>query len=168
VNETESRFTRHRRFAREIYREPRTIRTHLLQGFVSLWSARGGGFYGLGWSLTFIALEVQFFVSEVAQSNGIFDFVGGQLIEYVLRFGLMSVVNSLLALVWPVHVLQWLGGYGIVVLIAGFFAFEHFLRPLVEGRFPELAMAREQSALRKAEKKARKASRRDKRGNRGG
>ena len=164
MNKPESRFARHRRIAVEVYREPRTLRRHLREGFVAVWISRGGGFYGLGWMTTFLVLELQFFASEVAESEGVFEFLGGQVIEYLLRFGLMSVVNSFQALIWPAFVLQWLGGYGIALLIGGYFGFEKVLRPLVEDWFPELADARRQTERRKAEKLAKKAAHESRRG----
>ncbi len=138
----ESRFARHRRIAGEIYAEPRSLGGHVRNGLVSLWVARGAGFYGLGWLVTFVVLEVQLFTGELIESSGFVDFVSNQLFEYVLRFGVLSFLNSLLAFIWPVFVLQHLAGYGIVALVAGYFAFERLLRPAVEARLPELAEAR--------------------------
>ena len=89
------------------------------------------------------------FGGGLVQSDGVADFVGSQLIEYALRVGFLSFVNSLLAAVWPVYVLQWLNGYGILILIGGYYGFEKLLRPMVESRFPELLEAREIAEAKK-------------------
>lgn len=150
---SEGRLARHRRIAREVYAQPRSLGGHIRDGFLSVWIARGAGFYGLGWILAFLVLEINMFSSELAESDGVGEFVGGQLIEYVLRVGFLSVVNSLLAFIWPAYLLEWLSGYGFLVLIGGYFGFERVVRPLVEGHFPELREAREARAAR-ARKKA--------------
>ncbi|MCB1684164.1 MAG: hypothetical protein R3E82_18675 [Pseudomonadales bacterium] len=152
----EGRLARHRRIAGEIYAQPRTLGGHLRDGLLSVWVARGAGFYGLGWIITFLVLEVTMFSNELAESAGVTEFIGSQLIEYVFRMGFLSLVNSLLAAIWPVYLLQWLSGYGILVFVGGYFAFEKLLRPVVEGRFPELRAAREAKAARQREKEARK------------
>jgi hypothetical protein len=139
----EGRFSRHRRIAQEIYAEPRSSARFVRDGFVSVWVSHGAGFYGLGWIVTFVVLEVNMFGGELLQSDGVVDFFGSQLFEYVLRIGFLSFVNTLLAAIWPVYVLQWLSGYGVVLLIGGYYGFEKLLRPVVESRFPELGKARE-------------------------
>ena len=152
----EGRFARHRRIAQEIYAEPRSIGGFIRDGFVSMWVAHGAGFYGLGWIVTFVVLEVNMFGGELVQSDGVADFVGSQLIEYALRVGFLSFMNSLLAAIWPVYVLQWLNGYGILILIGGYLGFEKLLRPMVESRFPELLEAREIAEAKKLKKEHKK------------
>jgi hypothetical protein len=147
----EGRFARHRRIAQEIYAEPRSIAGFIRDGFVSMWVSHGAGFYGLGWIVTFVVLEVNMFGGELLASDGVVDFFGSQLFEYVLRVGFLSFVNTLLAAIWPVYVLQWLSGYGVVLLIGGYYGFEKLLKPVVEGRFPELRKAR-QAAESKSQK----------------
>jgi len=145
----ESRLNRHRRVAREIIHEPRSIGGHLRSLLVAVWVRRGAGFYGLGWMVAFVVLEVNLFTSELAQSDGVVEFVGGQLLEYLLRIGFMSFINTLIALLWPLYVLQWWSGYGILLLIGGYLLFEKLLRPVIESALPELAAARVQAAAQK-------------------
>jgi hypothetical protein len=92
------------------------------------------------------------FSGELAQSDSVAEFVGSQFIEYALRVGVLSFVNSILAAIWPIYVLKWLSGYGILVLIGGYFGFEKLVRPVVEGLFPELRTAREAADAKKLEK----------------
>jgi len=155
----EGRFARHRRIAQEIYAEPRSFAGFVRDGFISVWVSHGAGFYGLGWIVTFVVLEVNMFSGELFASDGIADFFGSQLFEYVLRVGFMSFVNTLLAAIWPVYVLQWLSGYGVVVLIGGYYGFEKLLRPVVESRFPELGKARQaaEAKSKNAEAKSKNA-----------
>jgi hypothetical protein len=49
-----------------------------------------------------------------------------------------------------------LSGYGILLVIGGYFAFEKLLRPAVEARFPELREARQIAETRRLEKKQKK------------
>ena len=150
----ESRLARHRRVASEIIHEPRSAGGYARSVLVAVWIKRGAGFYGLGWILAFIAMEINLFTSELAESDGVVEFVGGQVVEYLLRVSFMSFINTFLALLWPIYVMQWFGGYGIILLVAGYFAFEKLLRPVVERTLPELAAAREQAAAEKAAKAA--------------
>lgn len=159
---------RHRRIAQEIYAEPKSVGGHIRQGLLTLWVRHGAGFYGLGWVITFIVLEVQLITGELAESAGVADFVSSQLLEYLLRLGFMSFVNGLLASIWPLYVLQWLSGWGILVLVLGYYGFEKLLRPLVESSYPELREAREAAAAKKAAKaehKERKKRKQKKRNN---
>jgi hypothetical protein len=153
---TEGRFTRHRRIASEVYAEPRSVGRLARKGLITLWVAHGAGFYGLGWIVAFCVLEFNMFTGDIVQSEGVTDFITNQLLEYVLRIGLLSFLNTLLAAIWPVYVLQWWSGYGLVVLVAGYFGFEKLLRPIVESQFPELREAREQARKNKVEKKKKK------------
>ena len=139
----EGRLARHRRIAREIYSEPRSINGHLRRALISAWASRGAGFYGLGWIFAFIAMEVNMIAGEVAESGSISEFLGSQLLEYLLRIGFMSFLNSMLALLWPAYVLQWAGAlWGFALLAGGYLMFEYGVRPIVEAVLPELKVAR--------------------------
>jgi hypothetical protein len=72
--------------------------------------------------------------------------VAGQAVQYLLRISVESIVNSVLALVWPIYLLRWLGWYGLVVFWIGYVGFEYGLRPLLENWFPELEAARAERA----------------------
>ncbi len=153
----ESRLARHRRIAEEIYAEPRTAGEHLRRAFVTVWASHGAGFYGLGWICAFVVLEFNLITGEFGESEGVGDFLGSQLLEYVFRVGFMSFVNGILASIWPVYVIEWLGAWAIVVLLGGYLAFEKLLRPAVEAWSPELKAAREAAAAKSAEKARKKA-----------
>jgi hypothetical protein len=75
---------------------------------------------------------------DALDSDGVGDFAVGQLVEYLLRFGLLSFVNVFQALLWPFFILEHLGWMGIILLAVGFAGFEYLLKPLVEQYLPEL------------------------------
>ncbi|MEE8244615.1 MAG: hypothetical protein V3R27_06450 [Pseudomonadales bacterium] len=134
----EGRLRRHWRVAGELREDPKRATPLLREAVVNVWRSRGGGLYGLGYIVAFLIFEVQFVLTEVGESQGVVDFVSSQLIEYLLRFGLQSIINVFLALLWPLHVIDAFGVWGIVALIVAFLGFERLLRPTVERHFPEL------------------------------
>lgn len=134
----EGRLRRYWRIAGELKEDPKRAPPLLREAVVNVWQARGGGLYGLGYIVAFCIFEVQFFLTEVGASQGIAEFVSSQLIEYLLRFGLQSIINVFLALLWPWHVISEFGVWGIVALIVAFLGFERLLRPTIERYFPEL------------------------------
>jgi hypothetical protein len=105
--------------------------------------------------IAFLVLEAGSLTSSVGNSS-VSGFVTAQAIQYVLRFSVESILNTVLALVWPIHLLTWLGGYGLIVLAAGYAIFELGVRPLVEVAFPELKEARIERARLRQEKRDRK------------
>lgn len=137
-SKTEGRFRRHLRLAQELREQPRRAVPMLRGLFVEAWRSRGGGFYGLGYVVTFLYLEVNVLVTDVLTSDSVGSFALGQIVEYVLRFSLFSFLNVFQAFLWPFFVLEHLGGVGIILLLAGLAAFEYALKPVVERIFPEL------------------------------
>ena len=108
-------------------------------GLLRMWASRGGGFYGLGYVLVFVYFEIDLLLEDLVESETAAGFALGQLLERLLRFGLLSFLNAFQALLWPFYVLQYLGGAGIVLLVGAYFAFERVLKPIAGGWFPELA-----------------------------
>ena len=129
---------RHLRLSREVIREPRRLLPIAREALVDTWRTRGGGFYGLGYLIAFVWLQVNVLVGDVTESESIGAFATGAAFEYLLRFSLMAFVNVFLALLWPLFVLQQFGGPGIILLGLGYVGFEYALRPLIEQHFPEL------------------------------
>jgi hypothetical protein len=129
---------RHLRHARTLRADPKSAGPLLRAGLLGIWRARGGGFYGLGYLVTFVLLEVRLLATEVAQSEGVAEFVGSQLLEYLFRVGILSLLNVVQALIWPLLVLGQTGPWGLALLPLGYLAFERWLRPRVEAAFPEL------------------------------
>ena len=119
-------------------REPRKAPGMLRAALLGLWRARGGGFYGLGFVITFVVLEVQTTMAQLACSTSFVGFVTEQLLEFVFRLAWNSLLNTFLALIWPVLLLNLVGGWGIALLVVGYFGYERILRPRVELLIPEL------------------------------
>lgn len=134
----ERRLARHLRNARLVYDNPRSLGTLVRQGLLGIWRARGGGFYGLGYVVCFVLLEIRTVVSQFVGSDSVLGFLFEELLGYLLRLGFMSFINLFLAFIWPAFLLELLGGWGFIALGGGYLLFEHALRPAVELRFPEL------------------------------
>lgn len=100
--------------------EPKAFPGALLQvfkrGFRNVWHARGGGLYACGFLFTFIWLEVSMFFGEIFEAESIGGFFSGQLLELLLRFSILSIQNTINALIGPFHIISWSpvwGGLGI-------------------------------------------------------
>ena len=131
---------------------------HVLRGWLTkLWASKGGGYYGLGYVVTFVALEVRSLSSGLTTVDGLV----AQAVQYVLRFSVDSVRNVVSALIWPAHLIEWLGTTaGLVVLAAGYVAFDAAIRPLVQTWLPEVGEAIAEQRRRKEEKREEKRARR--------
>ena len=149
----ESRFARDARLALHLGRKPAAILPLLRQWLIKLWASRGGGFYGLGYVITFVALEIRSLSSGLTTVSG----VVAQAAQYVLRFSVDSVRNIVSAVIWPAHLFEWLGGpAGLVALLVGYAAFDVAIRPLVQKWLPEVGEAIAEQKRRKQEKRDRK------------
>jgi hypothetical protein len=137
------RLTRHLRNARLVYDNPRSLGTLVRQGLLGIWRARGGGFYGLGYVVCFVLLEIRTVFSQFVGSDSVIGFIFEELLVYLLRLGFMSFLNLFLAFLWPAFLLEFLGGWGFIVLGGGYLLFEYVLRPAVERRLPELVEGEE-------------------------
>jgi hypothetical protein len=160
VKDKEGWLQRRRRVALEIWQNPRSIETHLRRVLLDVWRARGGGFYGIGYVIAFVYFEISIFAGEFSESDSVSGFALGQILEYVLRFSVLSFFNVFRALLWPLALLGWSGGWGFAVLAGGYLGFEYGLRPYVERVFPELAQQREEKRAKKSRKAEHKARRR--------
>lgn len=132
------RLARHAANARALWANPRSAPSVLRGALLGIWRSRGGGFYGLGYLVTFLLLEVRMLFRELAGSDGVLEFVGSQALEYLLRLSLLSLLNALQAFVWPLLMFAKLGPLSLLLLLAGYLAFERVLRPRLEVAFPEL------------------------------
>jgi hypothetical protein len=140
----QSRLRRDMQLLGQMRREPRTILSVLRGWFVGLWRARGAGFYGLGYAVTFVIQEARSLTGDFGESEGIADFLTTQVIGYIVRVSFESVLNALLAFLWPIDVILRFGAWGIAILGAAFLAFEIVLRPVIESWFPELRSTRDE------------------------
>jgi hypothetical protein len=104
------------------------LKRHLLKWAQATWNARGGGFYACGFVVTFLFLEVKLLFTELLTSAGAADFLIQQVFQLVLRFTVDSLVNTLLALIWPAMVLSVAPVNGLVFLAVGYLIFRRFLK----------------------------------------
>jgi len=86
----------------------------------------------------FVANEVPRVITSFKEIVVSAESILGALFEWLLRMGADTFESMLYAFIWPVFVLQMLGGWGIVALVVAFVGFEKLLRPLVESAVPEL------------------------------
>jgi hypothetical protein len=153
----ENRFVRDARLALHLGRQPADILPLLRRWLAKLWASRGGGFYGLGYVVTFVALEIRSLSSDLTTTSGLV----AQAAQYLLRFSIDSLRNVISALIWPAHLFEWLGGpAGLVALVVGYAAFELAIRPVVQARLPEVGEALAERQRLKQEKREKKRARR--------
>ena len=118
--------------AEQSIREPASIFPRIRAFLLSLWQARGGGFYGLGYVITFISLEISLFFTDVGETEGVADFVSEQVMSLVFRFAFESILNSFLALIWPALFIGKFGAIGILILAGAFILFQWGIKPRLD------------------------------------
>jgi hypothetical protein len=106
---------------------PGRLKVEFLNWARATWSARGGGFYACGFVVTFVILEIRLLVTELFTSAG--DFILQQVLQILLRFTVDSLVNTLLALIWPALLLGLSPVWGAVGLGVGYLTFSRFIKP---------------------------------------
>lgn len=106
-----------------------------------MYVARGGGFYACGFVVSFVLLEAQTLADDLFSSSGIGGFIGEQLLQWIFRFALDSLVNTVQALIWPVYVIAWKPPAGALVFAAAYFVFGKYIKgPLGIRLFGEQAI----------------------------
>jgi hypothetical protein len=158
---TQGRFARHFQTAKRLTREPSHAFPLLRSWLIALWATKGGGFYGLGYVVTFVVLEL--ISLEQGVVNGTSSFLVAQAAGYILRFSLESIGNTIQAALWPFLLIKWLGPLGILLFFAGGFVFERAVRPTVEAWLPDLKEARDQRVRARQEQRERKRAARARR-----
>jgi len=110
-----------------------------------LWNARGGGLYACGFVVAFVWLEITTLADDFSSSTGVTGFFSGQLLQFLLRFTIDSMVNTVLALIWPVQVLAYSPPWGALSLGAMYLAFPYILkRPLERWLFDDAGAVAEE------------------------
>jgi hypothetical protein len=116
---------------RTLVEEPRSFPSQLKGEFLkwarATWNARGGGFYACGFVVTFVFLEIKLLFTELFTDTAA-GFIVAQVLQLLLRFTVDSLVNTVLALIWPALILQLSPEWGLGGLIAGYFIFRSFLK----------------------------------------
>ena len=86
-----------------------------------LWRKHGGGYYALLAVGTFMYLEFTNLISSIGAASGIRDFLVTELFTFVIE----SIVNTLLAPLWPFMWFRWMGTEGPVLGRWGLFVLGH-------------------------------------------
>ena len=147
-------------------REPRSIGPMMRGGALQLWQSRGGGLYGLGYVVTFVALEVleipELFRDLYALfGGGTVGLALSALLTLIVDFFVDTLKNMIFAFIWPGLLISYLDGWGVLLVALGFASFDPLLRPLIERAFPELKHARETQETKKAQKQAKKEAKKE-------
>ncbi|MDZ7644961.1 MAG: hypothetical protein U5K76_12580 [Woeseiaceae bacterium] len=129
-----------RQLGRTLVNEPRAFPGEcgrlLKRSFRTVWASHGGGYYACGFVVAFAWLEVTTFFREFGMSDGMVDFFSEQLLEFLLRFTVQSLVNTVQAFLWPLWFINRFEGWGIAMLIAGYLLFDRVLKlPLTRWLF---------------------------------
>jgi hypothetical protein len=118
--------------------EPRSVPLQIRDTYLRMWHSRGGGFYGLGYVIAFIVLEIRATVSSWENaSDDIAGLVVQEVLQFVFRFAAQSFLNGFLALGWPLFVVEKLGGAGLALLAVVWWLFDRYARPWIAARLPE-------------------------------
>ena len=104
----------------------------LKRAFRAVWSARGGGLYACGFLITFLWLEIATFFGELAAANSVGEFVSGQLFEFVIRFTVQSLENTIYAFMWPLTIIRWSPAWGGLLLGGMYLVFAKFIKQRLE------------------------------------
>ena len=84
-NKKEGRIAKHSRLAREAWEKPSSVAHWSRNWLVRLWITKGGGFYGLGYVITFVALEIRSLTGDLTGSESVAGFIASQAIQLVIR-----------------------------------------------------------------------------------
>lgn len=101
----------------------------------AIWSARGGGYYASGFVVTFLWLEFTTFVTEVVSAESVGSFLTSQLFEFVVRFTVQSLENTVTAFLWPLLIIDRWQGLGLFALLLGYVVFRKYLKRRLETWF---------------------------------
>jgi hypothetical protein len=116
--------------------EPKAFPGALLNTFRrslrTVWDARGGGLYAIGYVITFLWLEIMMFVGDVMEAESVAGFFGAQIFEMLFRYLGESLQNMIAALIWPVHVVTFAPPWGAIAFGLAYAAFDKLFRGPIE------------------------------------
>lgn len=101
------------------------------RSLATLWQSHGGGLYAAGFVVTFLWLEAKTLVAEVASSTSIASFFTDQFLEFVFRFTVQSITNTVGAFIWPAYLVQMSPLWGGLLLGGLYLVFPRYLQPLL-------------------------------------
>ncbi|MEM7706384.1 MAG: hypothetical protein AAF358_12565 [Pseudomonadota bacterium] len=104
----------------------------LRRWFRKVWESRGGGMYALGFAVTFLYLEIVELISEDIPQLFSINILSSDLLEFVISFIVDTLMNTLMAFLWPVTLIQWQWPLGIILLVVGFTIFPTVIQQPLE------------------------------------
>lgn len=102
------------------------------RSFRTVWDARGGGLYAIGYVLTFLWLEMMMFVGDLMAAESVGGFFGEQIFEMLFRYLGESLQNMIAALIWPVHVVTFAPPWGAIAFGLAYAAFDSLFKESIE------------------------------------
>jgi hypothetical protein len=141
---------------RGIVAEPHTAPGIARAALIKLWRVRGGGFYGLGYVITFVVLEIRTLIGTAVDSTDVVTMMVQEALQLLFRFAVQSFINGFVAFGWPIVVVNYLHGWGLLAIGVGWLLFDRWAKPWINARLPELAP--------EERKKTKRRKRRSKRG----
>ncbi|MEM1436191.1 MAG: hypothetical protein AAGG11_19205 [Pseudomonadota bacterium] len=120
---------------RDLQRALEPLRQRLRESLLKMWRVRGGGFYGLGFVVFFVGAQGVSLLQDLIEATGPVDFVTSQVLEGFIRLIGDTPWNFIRALLWPLQLLSWLGSWGLLPLLAGFIAFDRWVKPWLNDRY---------------------------------
>ena len=98
----------------------------------TVWDAKGGGLFAVGYVITFVWLEMTMFVGDVLAAESIGGFFGEQIFEMLFRYLGESLQNMIAALIWPVYVIKIAPPWGAIAFGLAYAAFDRLFREPIE------------------------------------
>lgn len=138
---------------REVQQQPSVVLTWIKQSLVNTWLLRGGGFYGLGYLVTFILLQAQSLAIDIQEAEDALGFVSSQIFQAMFKFFTDVIGNLIQAFIWPLLLLNLTGTWGLLLLLVGYLGFDRWAKPYINQRIPELHAADLQRQRKLAEKR---------------
>jgi hypothetical protein len=124
---------------RGVVSQPQNVPSQIRAALLKIWRVRGGGFYGLGYVIAFGVLEVRAFIGNFEGDGDVATMILQEVLQFFFRFAAQSFVNGFIAFGWPIFVVDYLGGWSILVLGGAWFVFDRWAKPWINSKVPELA-----------------------------
>ena len=124
---------------RSVVAEPRAVPSRVREALLKIWRLRGGGFYGLGYVVAFVILEIRAFAGNFQGDGDVTSMILQEVLGFFFRFATQSFLNGFIAFGWPVFVVDYLGGWGLLLIGVSWYVFDRWAKPWINSRVPELA-----------------------------
>jgi hypothetical protein len=118
--------------ANEPKKFPHALLDLMRRSFRTVWDARGGGLFAVGYLLTFVWLEVTMFVDDIRAAESVGGFFSAQILEMFFRYLGESFKNMILALMWPVYVVTLVPPWGAIAFGLAYAAFDRLFKKPIE------------------------------------